>query len=388
MGPALRFLRAARSQWDALTSSLKGAKSWSFFRLNKNELRLGTVLSIPGKRRKTVIAWGYWTANHHPCSRLAIMDFVVISESVFDKWREQLQHQLFFFYPAIDSNLSYLPKVGPGSHRRWIHGLWRASQLVLGCRIGCGKNPLTIHVRQPCSSESTVIPGASPSTTTCLVGHDTARYFQGYEKWTSLQREEEEINISWRGGRRVAFINPSTLKTDRLQISPTASREIVHHTVWRTWLFIVFSDQRWFSYQFSAILYHSSRGWESLLFNSWMRTFQLVNAKRKRKRKRAIVWSWEWKGLRTYPCTKPMGSCWFFEFLFVCLSVWLFVCFSVSSFPVFWLGVSLFGSSFFFLAFSIYVFQTVFKFRSLFPLLILPFFRLFAHSYFRSLLSC
>ena len=38
--------------------------------------------------------------------------------------------------------------------------------------------------------------------------------------------------------------NPSTPKSDQLQISPAASPEISHHTVWRTWLFIAYSDER------------------------------------------------------------------------------------------------------------------------------------------------
>ena len=39
-------------------------------------------------------------------------------------------------------------------------------------------------------------------------------------------------------------LNPFTPKSDQCPISPTASPEILHHTVWRTWLFIAFSDGR------------------------------------------------------------------------------------------------------------------------------------------------
>ena len=35
-------------------------------------------------------------------------------------------------------------------------------------------------------------------------------------------------------------------------MSPAASPEILHHTVWRTWLFIAYSDERWWYYQFSV----------------------------------------------------------------------------------------------------------------------------------------
>ena len=34
-------------------------------------------------------------------------------------------------------------------------------------------------------------------------------------------------------------------KSDLFQISPAASSEILHHTVWRTWLFIAYSDEIW-----------------------------------------------------------------------------------------------------------------------------------------------
>ena len=51
------------------------------------------------------------------------------------------------------------------------------------------------------------------------------------------------------------FINPFTPKSDRCQISPAASPEILHHTVWRTWLFIAYQVDKWLYYQFS--LHHS-----------------------------------------------------------------------------------------------------------------------------------
>ena len=38
------------------------------------------------------------------------------------------------------------------------------------------------------------------------------------------------------------LINPFTPKSDQYQISPAASPEILHHIVWRTWLFIAISE--------------------------------------------------------------------------------------------------------------------------------------------------
>ena len=49
--------------------------------------------------------------------------------------------------------------------------------------------------------------------------------------------------------------NPFTPKSDQCQISPAASPEIYHHTVWRSWLFIAYSDERWLWDQF--LLLHS-----------------------------------------------------------------------------------------------------------------------------------
>ena len=45
--------------------------------------------------------------------------------------------------------------------------------------------------------------------------------------------------------------NPSTPKSDQFQCSPAASPETLHHTVWRTLLFMAWSDKRSLYYQFS-----------------------------------------------------------------------------------------------------------------------------------------
>ena len=62
--------------------------------------------------------------------------------------------------------------------------------------------------------------------------------------------------------------NPFTPESDQCQNSPAASKEIWHHTVWRTWLFIAYSDEKWLYYKFS--LHHSYnrflKGWENTLF--------------------------------------------------------------------------------------------------------------------------
>ena len=42
-----------------------------------------------------------------------------------------------------------------------------------------------------------------------------------------------------------ASLTLSHSQVDQCQSSPAASPEILHHTVWRTWLFIAYSDERW-----------------------------------------------------------------------------------------------------------------------------------------------
>ena len=56
----------------------------------------------------------------------------------------------------------------------------------------------------------------------------------------------------------VIVINPFTPKSDQFQISPAASPDISHHTVWRTWLFTAYSDERWEHHQPSLLFLYIS----------------------------------------------------------------------------------------------------------------------------------
>ena len=47
-------------------------------------------------------------------------------------------------------------------------------------------------------------------------------------------------------------LNPFTPKSDQFHIFPAASPEILSHTVWRTWRFMAYLDERWLYYQFSV----------------------------------------------------------------------------------------------------------------------------------------
>ena len=70
------------------------------------------------------------------------------------------------------------------------------------------------------------------------------------------------------GGQRAFHWHQFTPKSDRFQISPAASLNMLHHTVWRIWLFIAYSGEWWFYYQFSLPhSYISSwKGWEDVYF--------------------------------------------------------------------------------------------------------------------------
>ena len=85
-------------------------------------------------------------------------------------------------------------------------------------------------------------------------------FFNFYQYWTNT-------NFSWIFSFLNTF-NPFTPKSDQCQISPAASPIIVHHTVWRTWLFITHSDERWLHYQFSLphLYIFSLKGSENVLF--------------------------------------------------------------------------------------------------------------------------
>ena len=56
-------------------------------------------------------------------------------------------------------------------------------------------------------------------------------------------------------------------KSDQFQISPAVSSEILHHKVWRTWLFIACSDERWLSAKIvnTSPVHFSLKGWENVL---------------------------------------------------------------------------------------------------------------------------
>ena len=71
-----------------------------------------------------------------------------------------------------------------------------------------------------------------------------------YEGWVGKLLSDEAEQ-----GMIADSFRPFAPSSDQFKISPAASPEIWHHTVWRTCLFIAQSDERWLYYQFS--LHHS-----------------------------------------------------------------------------------------------------------------------------------
>ena len=93
------------------------------------------------------------------------------------------------------------------------------------------------------------------------------------------------ISIFWSFYVSSTAINPFTPESDQCQNSPAASQEIWHHTVWRTWLFIAYSDERWLYYKFS--LHHAYncflKGWENTLFE--------LRSERVKNGRKFVVWT-------------------------------------------------------------------------------------------------
>ena len=105
-------------------------------------------------------------------------------------------------------------------------------------------------------------------------------------------------------------LNPFTPKTDQVQISPAASPEILHHTVWRTWVFI--ASLRWkliiLPIIATPLVHFSLKGWENVLFELGS---ERVNNKMLNSQKRSHtityeclkciyqhrIWPWFWGNL-------------------------------------------------------------------------------------------
>ena len=72
-----------------------------------------------------------------------------------------------------------------------------------------------------------------------------------YLTYTFLFRRLGECNFLILEMKEMTLFNPFTPESDLSQISPAASPEIVHHTVWRNWLLVAYSYERWLHHQCS-----------------------------------------------------------------------------------------------------------------------------------------
>ena len=96
----------------------------------------------------------------------------------------------------------------------------------------------------------------------CCHGHVIVPAVDVWSRW---------LTGFWLAAIRVCGrFNLFTSKSDQFQISPAASPEILHHTVWRTWLCIAYSDgsdERWlYSILRTSFIHLSFKGWENVLF--------------------------------------------------------------------------------------------------------------------------
>ena len=131
-------------------------------------------------------------------------------------------------------------------------------------------NPFT-----PKSDQCQNSPAASPEIWHYTVWRTWLYLAYSDEKWLYYKFSLHHLyNRFLKGWENTLFelrsesVNPFTPKSDQCQNYPAASPEIWHHTVWRTWLFIAYSDEKWLYYKFSLHhLYNRFlKGWENTLF--------------------------------------------------------------------------------------------------------------------------
>ena len=78
----------------------------------------------------------------------------------------------------------------------------------------------------------------------------------------------EQVGRVYFLGLGVEAVNPFTPKSDQVQISPAPSPVILHHTAWRTWLFIAYSDEKrlYNEILIASLIHFSLKGWENVPF--------------------------------------------------------------------------------------------------------------------------
>ena len=75
------------------------------------------------------------------------------------------------------------------------------------------------------------------------------------------------------------IFNPFTPKSDQFQISPAASPEIyLHHTVWRTWLFIVYDEVIILPILTTSLIHFSMKRLGECTFWTWQWKVRSISA--------------------------------------------------------------------------------------------------------------
>ena len=112
------------------------------------------------------------------------------------------------------------------------------------------------------------------------------RYWASFRSWFERARAVDDScslkYLFWGhsppGKHIKTAFNPFTPKGDQVQISPVASPVILHHTVWRTWLFIAYSDWKMILVPVltTSLIHFSWKGWENVLFELGIERVKMI----------------------------------------------------------------------------------------------------------------
>ena len=125
---------------------------------------------------------------------------------------------------------------------------------------------------------------SSIATQICVTFTGIKRYskpmMMQISKYLKLQMADESVHRHWVSGQRCASRRchtASTRSTGNAYVCGLGNT-ILYHTVWRTWLFVAYSDQRWLYYQFSLHNLYVSfiEGWENVLFELGSERVKLI----------------------------------------------------------------------------------------------------------------
>ena len=110
----------------------------------------------------------------------------------------------------------------------------------------------------------------------------------------------------------IGSFNPFTPKSDQCQISPAASPEILHYTVWRTWVFIALL--RWkliiLPILATSLVHFSLKGWENVLFELGSGRVNITALSLRQGSKMSIFVFWIGSGFNHWVSQTPLpNSC-------------------------------------------------------------------------------